>query len=45
LELFEFCFPVDFCSKQRKHLSPCVQNKKTVAAHVAEFLRSTTQLA
>jgi hypothetical protein len=37
LELFEFCFPVDFRSKQRKCLSRCVQSKKTVAAHVAEF--------
>jgi hypothetical protein len=37
LKLFEFYFPVDFRRKQRKHLSHCVQNKKTVAAHVAEF--------
>ncbi|KAJ7206189.1 hypothetical protein B0H12DRAFT_1243344 [Mycena haematopus] len=37
LELFEFCFPVDFRSKQRKRLACCIQNKKTVAALVAEF--------
>ncbi|KAJ6561657.1 hypothetical protein B0H19DRAFT_1286866, partial [Mycena capillaripes] len=37
LELFEFCFPIDFRGKQRKRLSRCVQSKKSVAAHVAEF--------
>jgi hypothetical protein len=37
LDLFEFCFPVDFRSKQRKRLTRCVQNDKTVAEHVAEF--------
>jgi hypothetical protein len=37
LELFEFCFPVDFRSKQRKRLTRCTQNKKSVTAHVAEF--------
>jgi hypothetical protein len=37
LELFKFCFPVDFRSKQRKRLSCYIQKKKTVVAHVAEF--------
>ncbi|KAJ6594825.1 hypothetical protein B0H19DRAFT_1284575, partial [Mycena capillaripes] len=37
VELFEFCFPVDFRNKQRRRLSRCFQNDKTVAAHVAEW--------
>jgi hypothetical protein len=37
VELFQFCFPVDFRNKQRKRLNQCFQNEKTVAAHVAEW--------
>ncbi|KAJ7067755.1 hypothetical protein B0H15DRAFT_958148 [Mycena belliarum] len=37
VELFEFCFPVDFRSKQRKRLSRCTQGRTPVTAHVAEF--------
>ncbi|KAJ6457832.1 hypothetical protein C8R47DRAFT_1203327 [Mycena vitilis] len=37
LELFEFCFPVDFRGKQRKRLARCKQDRRSVTAHVAEF--------
>ncbi|KAJ7751345.1 hypothetical protein B0H16DRAFT_1840544 [Mycena metata] len=37
VELFEFCFPVDFRNEQRKRLKRCYQNDKSVAAHVAEW--------
>ncbi|KAF8172626.1 hypothetical protein K438DRAFT_1611694, partial [Mycena galopus ATCC 62051] len=37
IELFEFCFPVDFRNTQRKQLNCCFQGTKTVAAHVAEW--------
>ncbi|KAF8131294.1 hypothetical protein K438DRAFT_1999045 [Mycena galopus ATCC 62051] len=37
IELFEFCFPVDFRNAQRKQLNCCFQGMKTVATHVAEW--------
>ncbi|KAJ6535717.1 hypothetical protein B0H19DRAFT_1279710, partial [Mycena capillaripes] len=37
IELFEFCFPVDFRNTQRKRLNRCFQNDKSVAAHIAEW--------
>src|SRR6201996_8061559 len=37
IELFEFCFPVDYRNKQRKRLDRCYQGSKDVAAHVAEW--------
>ncbi|KAJ7491484.1 hypothetical protein B0H11DRAFT_2009271 [Mycena galericulata] len=41
VELFEFCFPVDFRNDQRKRLSRCFQGAdkpaKDVAAHIAEW--------
>ncbi|KAJ7674411.1 hypothetical protein B0H17DRAFT_852020, partial [Mycena rosella] len=37
IELFEFCFPADFCNKQRKRLERCYQGPKDIAAHVAEW--------
>ncbi|KAJ6632422.1 hypothetical protein B0H10DRAFT_2206781 [Mycena sp. CBHHK59/15] len=37
VELFEFCFPVDFCNKQCKRLDRCFQYSKGVAAHIAEW--------
>lgn len=37
IELFEFCFPVDFGNNQRKCLNRCFQGAKEVAAHVAEW--------
>jgi hypothetical protein len=37
IELFEFCFPVDFRNAQRKQLNRCFQGQKSVAAHVAEW--------
>ncbi|KAJ7635934.1 hypothetical protein B0H17DRAFT_1217176 [Mycena rosella] len=36
-ELFEFCFPVDYRTHQRKALDRCYQGSRTVAAHVAIF--------
>nr|GAT58301.1 gag protein [Mycena chlorophos] len=36
-ELFEFCFPIDYRTKQRKLLDRCYQGSRTVAAHVAHF--------
>ncbi|KAJ7654896.1 hypothetical protein B0H17DRAFT_1214189 [Mycena rosella] len=37
IELFEFCFPVDFRNSQRKRLNRCFQNGQRVAEHVAEW--------
>jgi hypothetical protein len=37
IELFEFCFPVDFRNAQRKCLNRCFQGQKDVATHVAEW--------
>ncbi|KAJ6545720.1 hypothetical protein B0H19DRAFT_864115, partial [Mycena capillaripes] len=37
IELFEFCFPVDFRNTQRKRLNRCFQGVKEVSAHVAEW--------
>jgi hypothetical protein len=37
VELFEFCFPVNFRNNQRKRLNRCFQNGKEVAEHVAEW--------
>ncbi|KAJ6557682.1 hypothetical protein B0H19DRAFT_1290765, partial [Mycena capillaripes] len=37
IELFEFCFPVDFRNTQRERLNSCFQNDKSVAAHIAEW--------
>jgi hypothetical protein len=37
VELFEFCFPVDFRNNQRKRLNRSFQNGKEVAEHVAEW--------
>jgi hypothetical protein len=37
IELFEFCFPVDFRNMQRKRLNRTFQGTKDVAAHVAEW--------
>ncbi|KAJ7192771.1 hypothetical protein C8J57DRAFT_1265102 [Mycena rebaudengoi] len=37
VELFEFCFPIDFRNMQRKRLNRCFQGTKEVAAHVAEW--------
>lgn len=37
VELFEFCFPTDFCNKQRKRLDRCFQGAKDIAGHFAEW--------
>jgi hypothetical protein len=35
--LFEYCFPVDFRSKQRDKLNRCFQNQKSISEHTAEW--------
>jgi hypothetical protein len=37
--LFEYCFPVNFRSKQRDKLNRCFQNSKSISEHTAEWLQ------
>jgi hypothetical protein len=37
--LFEYCFPVDFRSRQRDKLNRCFQNQKSISEHTAEWLQ------
>ncbi|KAF8228767.1 hypothetical protein L208DRAFT_1042725, partial [Tricholoma matsutake] len=36
-ELFNYCFPINYCMKQRERLCKCVQNSKTVLEFIYEL--------
>ncbi|KIO04012.1 hypothetical protein M404DRAFT_75386, partial [Pisolithus tinctorius Marx 270] len=36
-ELFNYCFPINFCLQQREKLQACYQNSKTVKNYVYEL--------
>ncbi|KAF8220603.1 hypothetical protein L208DRAFT_1332825, partial [Tricholoma matsutake] len=36
-ELFNYCFPINYCMKQRERLRKCFQNSKTVSEFIYEL--------